>query len=115
MLVKKVKHLKSGEYLAENCYVACQFWQRFRGWMFKTSVEDNEALMIKPCQQIHMFFMRVCIDVIFITNRGLICGIERSIKPWTLSKRYKEANYAVEFKEGAIGKFVGIGDQIELL
>jgi uncharacterized protein len=48
------------------------YLQRLKGWMFKTSVSNKEALWIEPCNSIHTFFMKFVIDAVFVDRNGKV-------------------------------------------
>lgn len=88
--------------LANNCEVADSFFSRFCGLMFRQSLALDSALMIKPCNSIHMMFMRFPIDVLFLDKEDKVVGFCDSIKPWRLSSLYWGAVLAIEFPAGII-------------
>ncbi|WP_093337413.1 DUF192 domain-containing protein [Salibacterium halotolerans] len=89
--------------------------QRVTGLMFKKSFEQS-ALVIPDCRQIHTFFMRFCIDVLFIDSNNYIVHIEKSVKPWRISPKVTTASYVLESASGTgVTSDFNVGDQVEIL
>ncbi|MBI4668211.1 MAG: DUF192 domain-containing protein [Elusimicrobia bacterium] len=100
--------------LAENVRRASGFFQKIRGLLGTKPLGQGEALVIPSiCPQVHTFFMSYPIDVLFLNKHGLVVGME-SLKPWRLSRLYRQADRIVELPEGTIKKHgVSVGDKIE--
>ena len=45
------------------------------GLMGKRELKDGAGLYLKPCSSIHMFFMRIALDVVFVDADGQIVHI----------------------------------------
>lgn len=100
--------------LVENCYVAQKLLARMRGLLGSTELKSEEALWLSPCQQVHMWFMKFPIDVVFISHDGSIVGME-SLKPWRISKFYWKAHAAIEIAAGSLQKWnLKTEDQFEV-
>ena len=72
--------------------------------MFTACLPEGEALVIEPCNSIHMFFMRYPLDVIFLDREGRVLYMHEGIKPWRVGKPVRGARQAVELPEGTIGR-----------
>lgn len=94
----------NGKTVLSEVEVADNFFTRFKGLMMKKNIEDNFALVISPCNSIHMFFMRISLDVLFVDKENVVIGMCKGIKPWRISKLHPKASYVVECKEGTIDK-----------
>lgn len=58
--------LKQSQIILEKCRMAESFLSRFLGLMGKTSLSSSEALWIPRCSSIHMWWMRISLDVLFL-------------------------------------------------
>ena len=56
-------------------HLATNFWQRFRGLMMRRPLPPATALLIVPCNSIHMCFMRFAIDAVYLDKQGKILKI----------------------------------------
>lgn len=77
-------------------------FQRIKGLMFKKSI--NKALLIKPCNSIHTFFMKVAIDILYIDKNGKIIKIAKNMKPWRVGPLVFGCYSVVELPKNSIDK-----------
>lgn len=97
--------------IADEISTANNFFSRLLGLMFKKKMNDNQGLLIVPCNQIHTFNMRFDIDVLFIDKGNKIVYIEHSMKPGRATKMIKGAHSVLELCSGVSEKNgVKIGD-----
>jgi len=82
--------------------VADNFFKRFMGLMGKNDLPQGKGLMIKPCNSIHMFFMKIPLDILFVDRDNKIIHIIKDIKPWKVSKIVPGAVSAIELPIGTI-------------
>lgn len=66
--------LCNGEPLPLQVRVADTFFARLRG-LLGIRLASTTALYIRPCQSIHMWGMRVALDVVFIDAAGIVIRI----------------------------------------
>lgn len=98
-------------YLEKKCigdiFVADTFWTRFMGLMGKKSeqISDMKGLFIKPCSQIHTFFMKAPIDVVYLSDDFKVVYVDENVQPWRCCHRVKGAKCLVEFPVGKIQEF----------
>ncbi len=77
---------------------------------------DGEGILLRPCNQIHMFFMRFPIDVIFLDRDYNIIHISHEIKPWRVSRMVMKAGSALECQAGlAVAEGLSVGQQLEFI
>jgi uncharacterized membrane protein (UPF0127 family) len=91
-------------FLVEKCFVATKLLARMRGLLGSSELQSQEALWLSPCQQVHMWFMKFPIDVVFVNREGAIVGME-SLKPWRISKFYWKAHAAIELAAGSLERW----------
>ncbi len=86
---------------------------RMKGLLGRSGMEQDEALWITPCAQIHMFFMKFAIDAVFLDKDKRVVRIFENLKPWRITPWVFRAQGVLEMAAGAsLGK-VSLGDQIE--
>jgi uncharacterized membrane protein (UPF0127 family) len=66
--------------IAERAQLADTVVSRLVGLLNRVSLSQEEGLVITECRQIHMFFMRFAIDVIFVNKDNEV--LVRNIKPF---------------------------------
>lgn len=98
--------------LLRNLRIADTFWQRFTGLMGRTLAE-SEGLLIRPCNSIHCFFMKIPIDVLFLDKDSIVIHIISRMKPWRVSPVVRGATAVIEGPAGAFEQ-VASGDHIEI-
>ena len=115
MLMKKIIIINNNKIVTKNAELADSFFTRFRGLMFRKSIADNYALVITPCNQIHMLNMKFAIDVVYLDNANTVVKIERNIQPGKICKTVKQARSVIEVKAFAAAQ-LGIheGDTLKI-
>jgi len=97
---------------------ADSFFSRFRGLMLKKDLKAGLILKIpsgrgKRGSAIHMFFMRIPLDVIF-TDEDLKVVDVVSLDPWTTYTPKSAARFVIELEKGLIkDSETEIGDLLE--
>ena len=101
--------------LAENAVIAQTLLKRITGLLNHSKLNPGEALIIKPCNSIHTFFMRFAIDVIFVDAQGRIIKTIRSMAPFRISGIYFRALFCIELAAGTLeSTSTRIGDYIAI-
>ncbi len=65
--------------LLDRVQVADTFLERLKGLMFQRNIK--EGLLLSPCSQIHTYFMREPIDVIYLDRCGHVLSVETAMEP----------------------------------
>ena len=95
---------QDGYVLAKNAVYAKSLFARIRGLIGYNTLAEGEALVIPSCRQVHTFFMRFPIDVVFVDRRGRVVGIAENLAPFSISGYYRKAHLAVELPAGAAAR-----------
>ena len=95
-----------------NVSEAKTFWQRFRGLMGRTCLEEGEGLWFENCSSIHCFFMKIPIDVVYCDKKHQVVGVE-TVQPWKIGHRFKGARHVLEVRAGAAVN-IQIGDVLQI-
>jgi len=98
----RVINITKEKVLAENLFIADTPLKRAIGLLGRKEFKGGQALLIKPCQQIHTFFMHFSIDVLFLDKENRIIEIIKNFKPWRISKIYFKARSCLELPTGLI-------------
>lgn len=99
----KVVNRTRGACLAPRAERATSFWSRGIGLMGRASLPEGYGLVIDPCRSIHMFFMRIPLDVCYVDRTNTVVRVVRGIKPWRIGPVSWRAAYVVELPAGAAG------------
>lgn len=92
----RIINLTQGTTLAENCFVAESFFARLKGLLGRGFLKDNEALLIRPCNSIHTFFMRFNIDAVFLDRQNKVVALKENLSPFKLTPIYTKAFQVIE-------------------
>lgn len=119
-----VTSLKNRKVIADKCYVAESFLDRLRGLIGRSRLDSGEGMFFPRCNDIHMWFMRIPIDVVFVRQisaqkSGELATFEvtrvcESLKPWRLLPvRSGRATETIELPVGTVRNCdVRLGDRI---
>ena len=88
--------------LAKEVIIADTFLKRIKGLLGRKDFLPGEALIIKPCNSIHTFFMRFPIDVLFVDKDNRVLKALSSVKPFRLTSIYFQASFVIELPSGTI-------------
>lgn len=97
---------------------ADSFFSRFRGLMLKKDLKSGLVLKIpsgrgKRGSAIHMFFMRIPLDIIFADEELRVVDVV-SLDPWTTYTPKSAARFVIELQKGLItDSETEIGDLLE--
>lgn len=99
--MKQVKAFFGDRLIADQISVADGYISQLVGLLGRSSLEQNEGLLLKKCKQVHCFGMRFNIDVLFLGDSGEIISIKHNMGPGSISKYYFQAKSVLELPSGA--------------
>lgn len=108
----KCFNLTTGKVIARDLKMVDTFFGRLRGLLATTSLKEGSGIILKPCTQIHTFFMLYSIDVIFVDKDFKVLNVIENMKPWRISALLLKSLYAVELPSGTLKGSVNSGDKI---
>lgn len=88
--------------IAEEVFIADSPLRRLKGLLGTKVLPKGQALIIRPCNSVHTFFMSFAIDVLFVDKNNTIVGIKSFLKPFWVTKIYFNAAYVVELPAGTV-------------
>lgn len=97
----------------KDIYIADSFFKRLAGYMFR-KVPHHSAILFKPCNCIHTFFMSFDIDVLFISQDMRIVKKLEGLKPRKIIPPIKLVHIVIEAKAGDLADFHE-GDIIKII
>ena len=101
--------------IAKTITVANNPFSRMKGLLGTASLPVQKALVITPCNSIHMLFMQFPIDVIFINKTNHVVGLVNNIPPFAFSPIFWESSCAIELPAGTIQQTqTAVGDIIQI-
>lgn len=117
----KIHFLKKQEIVADECFVAEHFFDRLKGLIGKKAMKPGEAMLFPRCNDIHMWFMSISIDVVFLRAEQRdgkailrVCSIHEQIRPWrVLPLRDRKATETLELTAGTVRRCgIEVGDEL---
>jgi uncharacterized membrane protein (UPF0127 family) len=101
--------------LASDASMADHFFARLKGLLGTKNLPAGRGLLIKPCRQIHMFWMTYAIDAVFIDKDNTVVGLVERIAPGQVSPMFKKATSCLELPQGTISDTgTAFGDKLDL-
>ena len=95
--------------------VAESFFSRAIGLLGRNQLHDESGLWIKPCSDIHTWFMRFNFDAVFVDSKLIVQSVHPNLKPWKFIWQRK-ASSVFELPEGKVEKArIEIGDQLDVV
>jgi len=113
----RILNATRGTAVAEQAEVARSFLARGRGLMGRTALPTGYGLIIYPEWSIHMFFMRIPLDVLFVDKQHTVVGVRENLPPWTpyAGVSPRRGCYVIELPVGAIhASQTSVGDQLDI-
>lgn len=98
----KIINAAKNTVLADNTLIAGSPIKRMLGLLGRREFKPGEAIIIKPCNSIHTFFMRFAIDVMFLDRENKVVKAIPNFRPFRLSGIYFSAHTAIELPAGTI-------------
>ena len=112
-MTERLVHERSKDVLADRIGWALTSFQRARGLIGRDELEQSEALVLGHAEQVHMFFVRYPIDVIFCSENWKVLHVISPMPRRRVSRWVRGARWVVELPAGtATG--VESGDALSL-
>ena len=108
-----VVNVSTGEILAERAQVAETLMSRFIGLQGKRALTAKSGLVLLPNNGIHTLFMRIPIDVVFVSEAGSVVKVRQRLRPWRIGPVAPRALYCVELPAGT-ATTTSVGHVIQL-
>ena len=103
-----------GKVIADRLEMKDSFFGRLIGLLGRSGLKDGEGIVLKPCGQIHTFFMRFAIDAVFLSRDFEVISVIEGLKPWRISPLCFKAKYTLEVRGGYLKGGVKAGDRLAL-
>ncbi|MHB8575107.1 MAG: DUF192 domain-containing protein [Dehalococcoidia bacterium] len=100
--------------LGERVRRADNPWTRFVGLLGRGALHEGEGLHIAPCGSVHMFFMRIPLDIVYLDKEHRVVKAVANLKPWRISAA-RGAKTVIELPVGTIERTGTVaGDQLDV-
>jgi uncharacterized membrane protein (UPF0127 family) len=100
----KIINKNKGTILAEEAILADSPGKRIRGLLGKKEAQFSKgrALILKPCNSIHTFFMSFTIDALFVDRQNRVIRAFSCLRPFRLSPPILNSFFVIELPAGTI-------------
>lgn len=95
-------------------FYAVNFFTRGRGMIWR-EFDGFDAMVFRGCSSIHMLFMKMPLDVIYLDIDNKICKLSENLKPWCFFDGHRKARAVIELPSGSIKlSNCEVGDYLDL-
>ena len=115
------RNVTRGTVIADRVEVAASLWAKFMGLMGRRELPVGNGLWLPATNGIHMFFMRIRIDAIFVGRPGRdgtrqVVSVHRDLRPWRgMVPLVRRADGCLELPTGTIvATATAVGDFVEI-
>jgi uncharacterized membrane protein (UPF0127 family) len=115
------RNVTRGTVLADRVEIAASLWAKFMGLMGRRDLPVGDGLWLPASNGIHMFFMRIAIDAVFVGRAGrdgsrTVLSVHRNLRPWRgMVPLVRGADGCLELPVGAIDASATVpGDVIRI-
>lgn len=88
-----------GKTVVNQGWKASSFLSRLKGLLGTQNLHEGHGLFIPKCKQVHTFFMKYPIDVLFLDSKNKIVKSE-TLAPWKISSLSLKAASVLELPAG---------------
>ena len=97
-----IRNRTRGTLLATRETWALDAAARMRGLLDSPGLDVGEALVISPCNSVHMFGMAFPLDVVFVGKDGQVVRAIANLRPWRFTRIHFRARHTIELPVGVI-------------
>ncbi|MBN2831517.1 MAG: DUF192 domain-containing protein [Candidatus Omnitrophica bacterium] len=111
----KILNITKDCILADRVFLADSFLARIKGLLGFKSLDVGQAMIIRPCNSVHTFFMHFPIDVLFVDKNNRVAKIIKRMKPFRVSLMCTRSKSVIELPAGIINSSnTSTGDMLEI-
>lgn len=107
-----MKLMRGDVQVTVTAQLAETFLTRLVGLLGKTDLPPDYCLILTPCTGIHMFFMKIPLDIAYLDAKGCVLGLEPALMPWKVGKAPHGTRTVLEAPVGGVLSRLAVGDQI---
>ena len=98
----KITNLTKNQVLAEDVLLSSSFLKRLKGLLGYKSIDKNQAMILRPANSVHTFFMCFPIDVLFVDSNNIVVKTVSNMKPFKATGIYFKSVFVIELCAGVI-------------
>lgn len=109
----KISNLRNGRIVANDARVARSIISRIIGVIGQREFASGTALVIPGCRQVHTFFVRFPIDLVFTDKHSTVIQVLADVSPCCMTGYYLKATQVIELPAGSVSAFaIRQGDRL---
>jgi uncharacterized membrane protein (UPF0127 family) len=93
-----------GTVLAERVTIAATAVARLRGLLGTRALPRGDGLLLRPCRQVHSFFMRYALDLVFVDAEGRVLLTVADFPRNRISPHVRTAAAVLELPAGSLAE-----------
>jgi len=106
----RLRRSSDGAVVCERCEIPESMFGRMRGLLGRDGLAPGSGMLIDQAPQVHMFFMRFPVDVVFLDRDRKVVRVVERLRPWRVASA-RRAAAALELPAGAAAAAgVNVGD-----
>jgi uncharacterized membrane protein (UPF0127 family) len=101
--------------IAERVAIADSVLRRLRGLLGTRALPSRHGLLLRPCRQVHSFFMQYAIDLVFLDAAGRVLRTVPRFPTNRMSPLVRSAASVLELPAGTLDEMpTALGDELRL-
>jgi hypothetical protein len=98
----KIINLTKNILLSEEALLSASFLKRLKGLLGRKSLRKDQAMILRPANSVHTFFMHFPIDVLFVDRNNIVVKAIKNLSPFKATGIYFKSACVIEFPAGVI-------------
>ncbi|GIW21844.1 MAG: hypothetical protein KatS3mg068_0851 [Candidatus Sericytochromatia bacterium] len=112
----QIINTRNNKVIGSNIILGNTLLLRLIGLIGKKELKEDEGILLTPCNSIHMMFMKIPLDIIFLDSENKIIKVIENIKPWKISPIVLKAKSVLELPINSIKKNdLQINDKLDII
>ena len=113
MLYGQVIEAESQRCVLGHVLKANNAWERARGLLGRTRLNEKQGFWLEPCPSVHTFGMRDALDIVFLDKDSKVIKVVENLKPLRFANCFS-ASSTLELLAGQAGS-LGIKSGMQLI
>ena len=101
-ILMRIINLSKKCVLAVEVILANSFLERAKGLLGYNSLGTNQAMILRPSNSVHTFFMRFAIDVLFVGKDNIVIAAVTNMRPFRATGIFLKSAFVIELPAGII-------------
>lgn len=90
----------NGVPVAASVELANTFATRWKGLMLRKTLPAGGGMLLTPCRSIHMCFMHMSLDIVYLAQDYTVLAVEPELRPWRVGRLVRGCRHVLELPAG---------------